>query len=725
MSGMGHGHNPSWFCPRRKHQYVSTTIATPTKTEKKAGFRSDLQGLRALAVLLVMVYHVWFSRVSGGVDIFLMLSAFFLTASTAKRISRGERPKVLGAWAHRFSRLVPQAAVVIVSIIAASWLLLPSNKWPALIDQSFASLLYKQNWYLAANQVDYYNFDHSSSSPLQHFWSLSVQGQIFIIWPLVLAFCAVVWKLFFSKINFSWVAGAAFAIIFAGSLSYSIQITASNQQIAYFHTGARLWEFALGSLVALAMPLFEKLPQMLRRVGGWAGLATIVSCGALMDVQGQFPGYMALVPTVGAALIIAAPARRSWANPAGILSVAPLTKLGDLSYGMYLWHWPLLVFYLGLSGNTEAGFLAGTVLIAASIALAWCSTNLVEKPLAQWQSTVDFGGFPVGRQAQLVGGLLVLVIGVGAASIPALAWEGKVEYRRTVAATQSATENPGATAPKDWDPSPAALTLPLATDLEGEWQTPGEGCSGANSPDDERIIFCSQGGDFAPGKPVLLLLGDSHIQHWSDAASKMMENSGGSWIMVYHPGCRYGSDAARDVQECADFQDAAQEYVARIAPTWVMATGSMTAASYDEDGRSPGEQEYLVDNFDESIKSFLEAGSKVIAVRDTPRYEYSIPECADSKKSDTTRCDRAASERLNAVNPVDEWLDSKDYGRKVISLDLTELLCPEGTCKAVIGNVLTYLDDTHLSKTFVDSAADEFEAAFRRATGYKGHSSEG
>lgn len=697
---------------------MTKTLAPHMETEKKSGFRSDLQGLRALAVLLVMVYHIWFSRVSGGVDIFLMLSAFFLTASTAKRISAGKNPKVLSAWAHRFSRLVPQAAAVIVSIIAASWLLLPSNRWPALIEQSFASLLYRQNWYLASNQVDYYHFDHSSASPLQHFWSLSVQGQIFILWPLVLAACALIWKLFLSKVNFAWVAGGAFAVIFAGSLSYSIQITASNQQIAYFHTGARLWEFALGSLVALAMPWFAKLPEKLRRVGGWAGLATIISCGALLDVQGQFPGYMALVPTLGAALIIAAPAPRSWANPSGVLSVTPLTKLGDLSYGMYLWHWPLLVFYLTLAKTEQAGFLAGTILILVSIALAWCSTNWVEKPLAAWQSTLNFAGFGTGKQAQLVGGLLVLVIGIGAASVPALAWEGKVEQQRTAAAAQSAEENPGATAPKDWDPSPAALTLPLATDLDDEWQNPGEACAGENAPNDERIVFCAKGGDFKEGSPVLVLLGDSHIQHWSDAASKMMEEAGGSWILLHSPGCRYGSEAAREVPECADFQDAAQEYVKNLAPTWVMATGSLTANDYDEEGRSPGEQEHLVDNFDAAIQPFLEVGTKIIALRDTPRYDYKVPECIDSRKFTTGQCDRSASERLNAVNPIDTWLKSRNYGSKVISLDLTELLCPDGTCKAVIGNVLTYLDESHLSKTFVNSAAGEFETAFRRATGF-------
>ncbi|MGO3343606.1 MAG: acyltransferase family protein, partial [Glutamicibacter arilaitensis] len=216
---------------------MSQTLKQPRNSTERAGFRVDLQGLRALAVLLVMCYHIWFSKVSGGVDIFLMLSAFFLTSSTARRIARGQRPPLVDGWLHRFSRLIPQAAVVIIGVVIAAWIILPSTRWLELIDQSSASLFYWQNWYLSDHQVDYYAFNTASASPLQHFWSLSVQGQIFILWPLVLAGSALIWKKFFSRHNFAWVAGSAFGAIFIGSLAFSIYITATNQQVAYFHTG--------------------------------------------------------------------------------------------------------------------------------------------------------------------------------------------------------------------------------------------------------------------------------------------------------------------------------------------------------------------------------------------------------------------------------------------------------------------------------------------------------
>ena len=697
---------------------MTHTLNQPGKSTKSAAFRVDLQGLRALAVLLVMCYHIWFSKVSGGVDIFLMLSAFFLTSSTARRIARGERPPLITGWLHRFSRLIPQAAVVIISVVVAAWIILPSTRWLELIDQSTASLFYEQNWYLANHQVDYYAFNTSSASPLQHFWSLSVQGQIFILWPIVLAVSALIWKLFFSRFNFAWVAGAFFGAIFIGSLAFSINITANNQQVAYFHTGARLWEFALGSLLALALPWLSTLPEKIRRVTGWAGMATIIGSGAVLDVQGQFPGFMALIPTVAAALIIASPETRTWANPSGVLSLKPLVKLGDLSYGMYLWHWPMLVFYLEISHKEKASFFAGALLIAAAIAASWITTKFIEKPVIAWQNGFSFPRWMPNTGLKIISQVAVVGIGMGVASLAVTAWENNVEHRRAMAATQTVMDNPGATATDDWDPSPAALTLPLATELENEWQTPGNPCAGSNNPKDERIMFCEQGGNF-DGSPDLVMLGDSHMQHWSSAAAAAMEESGGSWVLVFHPGCRYGSEADRDEAECANFQDAAEEYVANLAPKMVLTTASKTVAAPDEYLRSPGEQETMVDHYAQAIQPFLDAGSQVIAMRDTPRYTYSIPECVDSNRSNLEACDVSAHEALAQINPVQEFLAEHDYGSQVVSLDMTGLLCPDGVCKAVIGNVSTYLDDSHLSKTFVLSAKRQFADAFKEATGWQ------
>ena len=455
----------------------------------------DLQGLRALAVLLVMCYHFWFDKVSGGVDIFLMLSAFFMTASMARQIESGRWPNPVRYWLKTFSRLVGLAAVVIAVVVVGAWAFMPGTRWQQIMDEATASLLYRQNWQLAEANVDYYAFNTSAASPLQHFWSLSVQGQIFIIWPLLLLACALIWRRFFCRHRFSTVALGMFGIVFALSLGYSVHLTQVNQPLAYFHTGTRMWEFALGSMVALALPRLQRLAKPVRRVGGWVGLAVIISCGAVLEVQAQFPGWLALIPTLGAALLLMAPGEPEYRNAAWLLSRRPLVQLGDVSYGMYLWHWPILVFYLHFSHRTEVDLLTGAILIAVSIAVAWLSTRWIERPLRTW--TPRLPGLSITVPAPLAvpaTQALVLVLGLAAVWAPVNVWHSSVEHKRVLAAAQDREQNPGAMAGSDWDPQRTGLTLPLSTELAEEWQNPGDACSGDYAPDDERIYFCEQGG---------------------------------------------------------------------------------------------------------------------------------------------------------------------------------------------------------------------------------------
>lgn len=692
----------------------------PPHAAARSGFRPDLQGLRALAVLLVMSYHIWFSKVSGGVDIFLMLSAFFLTGSMARQFSSGRWPNPLRYWLKTFSRLIALAAVVIAAVVAASWMFLSGTRWQQIMDEAIVSLGYRQNWQLAANDVDYYAFNTSVVSPLQHFWSLSVQGQIFILWPLLLLACALLWRLALRRLRFSTVALGAFTAVFALSLGYSIRLTASDQQLAYFHTGARLWEFALGSMLALALPRLQLLNERARRLGGWVGLAVIVGCGAVLDVQAQFPGWLALVPTLGAALVIISPGVPAKRNVAWLLGRRPLTRLGDISYGMYLWHWPILVFYLHFSHRTEVDLLTGAILIAVSIAVAWLSTRWIERPLRTW--TPRLPGLPTAIPAPLAvpaTQALVLALGLAAVWAPVNLWHSSVEHKRVLAAAQDREQNPGAMAGSDWDPQRTSLTLPLSTELAEEWQNPGDACSGDYAPDDERIYFCEQGGQ-PDRKPDLVLLGDSHVQHWSQAVEAMMEQTGGSWMMLHEPGCRLGGVGQHDAQRCADFQEAAVKFVADLAPQMVLTVASQTGQYEDDFGRTAAEQESMVAGYAEAIEPLLRSGSRVIAMRDTPRYPFNVPECVDRYPNRLQRCASPVTERMAPVNPVEVFLRQHNYGTRVVSLDMTELLCPDGLCQPVIGNVVTYLDDSHLSKTFVDSAGDIFADRFAQATGWRG-----
>ncbi|MCB8044828.1 acyltransferase [Microbacterium oxydans] len=206
--------------------------------------RADIDGLRALAILLVVVYHVWLGRVSGGVDVFLMVSAFFLTGSFARRMQEG-RPLQLGSfWIRRFLRLVPAAAVTIAGVLAVAFVAFPRTEWPRVWSEAWSSLFYVENWTLAFSEVDYYARSSQTPSVFQHFWSLSVQGQVFLLWPLLFA---GVWLALRTRRHLIVPAlFAVFGTIFVVSLVFSIMETNSAQDFAYFDTRTRLWEFAAG-----------------------------------------------------------------------------------------------------------------------------------------------------------------------------------------------------------------------------------------------------------------------------------------------------------------------------------------------------------------------------------------------------------------------------------------------------------------------------------------------
>lgn len=208
-------------------------------------FRPEIQGLRAVGVALVVLYHVWLGRVSGGVDAFLRVPAFLMTGKFVARHRRGEPTHLLKHWLHVFRRLLPAAAVTIAGTVIAAVVALPPTRWSAALEEGFASLTYAENWVLLRDAVDYYAQDDALASPFQHFWSLSIQGQPFILFPLLfVAFGALARR---RGLAYEKVLAVGFAAVFAASFAFSVWSAAVDQEQAYFSLPARVWEFALGS----------------------------------------------------------------------------------------------------------------------------------------------------------------------------------------------------------------------------------------------------------------------------------------------------------------------------------------------------------------------------------------------------------------------------------------------------------------------------------------------
>lgn len=659
---------------------------------QRGGYRPELQGLRALAVLMVVSYHIWFGRVSGGVDIFLLISAFLLSLSFIRKAESGRPAALASYWLHTFSRLLPAAAVVVGATLAATFFLVPRDRWNEIISQSFAALGYFQNWMLAAESVDYYAADHSVASPLQHFWSLSIQGQVFIAWPLLFILAAVTAKAFGWR--FRIVASTIFGALFAASFAFSIWETAGSQSYAYFDTRARLWEFALGTLLALAIP-YLKLPRKAAVAAGWLGITAMLSAGFVLDVQGLFPGYAAAWPLLAAALVIVAGQPGSPFGVDRILASKFLVSLGGLSYALYLWHWPILVIFLIHQNKQSAGVLDGAAIVAASLALAWLTTRLLERPLRRFSSK------------GVIAALLTLVFFSGAAAAPALYWQSELKAEAAALAALADRNNPGAfilLEAYDQEPDPDAVTLPV--DAPTDWASPGDQCTGDIVPTDETIAkYCLMNTVEGTPEKTILILGNSHSQQWLGALMEVAKNRNYQIVTAWLGGCSYGAEDPARTPGCNAFNAKATSYALELKPDMVFTVGTAAMPETNEEAPTPG--------LAEAANAFHKAGIQVLAVRDNPRFTFDIFACVQEKGA--SECSYPLDAKLNPVSPAHQLTAGAP---NLAFVDMTDMICPEGTCNPVIGNVYVYMDTNHLSKSYTKTTAPVFEERFIEAAGW-------
>jgi len=683
---------------------AATDTARESAKGRKPTFRPEVQGLRALAVLMVVAYHVWLGRVSGGVDIFLLISAFLLTLSFVRKAEAGRPFGLLAHWLHLFKRLLPAAVVVILGVLAGTWLILPQSRWPQLLDQAWASLLYSQNWLLADTAVDYYAQDHAGASPLQHFWSLSIQGQVFILWPLVFAGAAGLLALLrrvpaCAGVTYRGLLAVVFGGIFAWSLAYSMEQTATNQAYAYFDTRARLWEFALGSLLALALP-YLKPARALRVVLGWAGLAAMVSCGLLLTVDRSFPGFIALWPTLAGAAIITAGQTGSRFGVDRILSSRPLVALGDNSYALYLWHWPVLVLALAATGVEAPNLIQGLAIVGASVVLAVLTTRFVEKPLRDWH-------WPKLRAWRTA----VVIVACGALLAgPVAIWQTTLTAEESATAAQPRELTPGAAALSPGNaavPAPDARIIPGPAALDNDWAGIEDPCVGANATGNPILEGCRQAVPEGEVTKRIVVLGDSHSQQYLGALAPIAAERGWELVTLLMPACRFGAESETRNAECNAYNQASAAYVLEHRPDAVFTVASLTHEEAPFETEVPG---YL-----DGVRPFADAGIEIVGIRDNPRFTFNMPECVQRNGADAHECSVPVEESLADPSPLEA------YRGKVEGLhlmDLSDFICARGICPGVVGNVYVYKDDNHLTRTYVETMIPMFEQRLLAATSW-------
>ncbi|MHC5796974.1 acyltransferase family protein [Lacisediminihabitans sp. FW035] len=667
-----------------------TAILQPTRPAEPAvrpGFRPDIQGLRAVAVGLVVLGHAGVPGLGGGfigVDVFFVISGFLITGHLITELERHGRIRFGRFYARRARRILPAALTVLVLTVVAALAAVPPLRLPEILKDAAASALWVPNVRFAIDKTDY--LAGSAPSPFQHYWSLGVEEQFYLVWPLLLLALFVLTRRSRRALIVA-IAGIA-ALSFAACLA----LTPLAQPVAFFSLPTRAWELAVGALVAGVASLALRLSPRLRLIGGWLGLSAIVIGALAYRPETTYPGAATLAPVLGTALVIVC-GSAGGRGVVRVLGIRPFLFLGRISYSLYLAHWPMLVIVheaLGLATPLPAWL--GIALVVASVPLAAVLYATVEAPLR-------FGPrSPVRRTLMLASAIPTLLAVTFLGAVPVVAGL-PLHSNRSVGPT-SISAPPDAT---DFVPVGIDPTLAGAAGDTGELSK--NGCQQSKSG--EAVLRCAFGepsSDF-----VMVLFGDSHAGRWFPALDAVAQARGVRLETFTKSGCRSEeTDALWDASEnpsCAGWRAAVVKRLVAEKPDVIVVTNHLGPSSGTNDGAVHSDWERAA----ASLRDRLPAASRVVTIADTPQFAASPVDCLSAHLSDASKCSAARDSVFNeAISSAQSDVARRAGGGFV---DLSDYFCGPASCPPIIGSTLVYSDEHHMTATFSRQLAPALDAA--------------
>lgn len=675
-----------------------TTATAAAPREDAQEYRHDLDGLRGVAIALVVAFHIWFGRVSGGVDVFLVLSGFFFTGSLLRGAEATGAVRVVTTARRLVRRLLPALVTVLAAVVAATLLLRPFTRWGEMAAQTLASLLYYQNWQLALSWSDYLAAD-PSVSPLQHLWSMSVQMQFYLLALLGVAAAARLCLRFAGPAALRPALAVVLAAGAVASFLYAAHGTAVHQGWNYYDSFARAWELSAGALLAVVAPWLSP-PRLVRVAAAVLGSVGVLTCGWLIDGADRFPGPAALVP-VGAALALIVAGNNLTAAghplPNRMLAAPAAVRLGELSYALYLWHWPILIFVLARTAAATAGLVVGIGVVGASLGLAHLTNRFVEEPL-RMRSDRSAQATPA-RSTRT--GRLVAALG---AAVLAAAVGHQVATRANppqAVAFLDPDPYPGAEALVNGASTPEAPMRPTVYEGPADAAYPSrDGCIA--DWDTRDVITCTYGD--ADAERTVAVAGSSHAEHWVPALDALGREHAFRVEVYLKMGCplTVAAEAMYKGEAIPDCRDWSVEVIDRLGverPEWVF-----TTATRPRDGAGDETPAEYLDVW----TRLADRGLNVLAIRDTPwlrrdGVRYRAIDCL-AQQGDRISCGMPRAVALDEVNPALEFAASFP---NVFPLDLSDALCQRDVCAVTEGNILIYHDEHHLTASYSRSLAPE------------------
>ena len=641
-----------------------------------AEFRPDIEGLRGIAILLVLLFHAGLPWTPGGfvgVDVFFVISGFLITGKLWRESQQPGGLNITRFYAWRIRRLLPAALVAVAAITVFGLLLAAPLDRSELAADGAASALSIANMRFIGS-VDYFAAT-TSPSPFLHFWSLSVEEQFYLIWPALI-------------VLLTWRGGSSRRLIVAlligvvASFALSIWLTDTSPARAFYLLPTRVWQLGVGGLLALI-----GVAGTSRRAGAlaWAGLAAVAVAGVALTAEMPYPGLAALLPTAGAVALLYGGAAPS--GPVRLLAAAPLRFLGKISYSLYLWHWPLLVLPLMFLERALTG-VEVVASVAAAIGVSWLSWRFVEQP------------FRYGDRSRRATSWSAIRIGVAGILTVALFTQGLAAALPSSAVAVQPTPSPSGSPVASGGPItlPADLTPTLASARDDEERLRADGCLAferVTTPPD-----CEYG---VKGSAITIaLVGDSHASHWFPAIEAVALERGWRLLTFVKVSCSFTTLVQRNLalkreyRECTTFNEATVARLNEIKPALTIIVNRRTFRPIEENitsalaGAALGEMVARI------------PGATAILV-DTPDPGRDVPACLSKHPSDIRACLFTQDAADNREIGIAERVAAKVSGATLI--DLTGNICAAWPCSPISESVLIYRDEDHMTETFSRSLA--------------------
>jgi peptidoglycan/LPS O-acetylase OafA/YrhL len=665
------------------------------------GFRPDIQGLRALAVTTVVIYHLYPKTLPGGfvgVDVFFVISGFLITGHLWRGYQRSGRIRLLDFWGRRAKRLLPAAALVLAVTWFVARAVLPSSQLPATAEQIRASALYYQNWLLAHDAVNYLTAGQAAT-PVQHFWSLSVEEQFYLVWPLLFVLATMVARLVARRWRPRLVLIALMVVLVAASLAYSVYETSANPSAAYFVTPTRMWELGLGGLLAMLPEWHTGQPGRLTRLVrlgrgglGWAGLGLVLASPFALRGTTAFPGALALLPVGGAVLFIAGGPEH---GPARLVSIRPLVFLGGISYSLYLWHWPVIDLWTAYQGKAP-GILSGLVIIVVSVVLAWLTKILVEDPVRQ--ASILSGHGWRSLSTALAVALPAALVSVYIAGIPGQ-FNGKLGPGYPGAEALASKTLAVRTEPVLPPPDDAGEGVPEYWQqgcLVGEWASAPKEC-----------VY----GDTTNPTLTVALVGDSVAGNWFPALDEIALRYHWKLVTEVHGVCAFTATwlvkpgtSSTPFTACHQWDvSVLHDLLTSIHPDVVITSDLPEVGSLAH--HQVGQQAYAdiaagMANYWTQLENH---GISVVPIQETPTISFNPPDCVAKYGASSSQCEEPAAKAISVDPPTVQATRLMDG--KVKLIDMNKFVCDRTECPSVIGNVLVYFDGHHLTSNYSKTMA--------------------